>query len=126
MIVKKIPHLIRYFFFVGVITFVGYIKDVQQEIFLALCAPCIFIAHAIYAFVGSQLSTLPNTETVKYFFFLLPVCLIYYSLMGFQLKQLWNERGLIRWVILVVFVSFALYIHFISYQKLAGYLVPGF
>lgn len=126
MIVKKIPHLVRYFFFLGVISFVGYIKNFQQDIFLALCAPCIFIAHSIYSLIDTQLFSLPKTESVKYFGFLLPVCLIYYSFIGFQLKQLWNERGIVRWIILIIFIGFILYIQFIAYQKLSGYLTSPF
>lgn len=126
MVLKKIPHLIRYFFFIGVIAFVGYIKDFQQDVFLALSAPCIYIAHSLYTLITSQLIALPNTEGVKYFAFLLPVSLLYFSFIGFQLKQLWNERGILRGIILAVFIGFVLYIHFIAYQKLSGYLTPSF
>lgn len=126
MIVKKIPHLIRYFFFLGVITFVGYIKDFQQDIFLALSAPCIYVAHSLYTLITTKVISLPNTQSVKYFGFLMPVCLIYFCFIGFQLKQLWNERGIIRWIILIVFVGFLLYVHFIAYQKLSEYMVPSF
>ena len=122
MALKKIPHLIRYFFALGVISFAGYVNHLQNDIFIFLTGPCLYIAHALYAFVNAKVTDLADSEATRYYVFLLPICLLYYTFIGFQLKQLLNERGKLKWVLLTVFVGFLIYIHFLASQKLSGYL----
>ena len=122
MVLKKIHHLIRYFFLFGIITFAGYTKNLQHEVFLFFAGPCLFIAYTLYAFLTSEITFFPKTDAVKYFGFLLPICFLYYGFIGFQLKQLWNERGIMRWIILIIFIVFILYIHIAAFQKLSGFL----
>lgn len=122
---KKIHHLIRYFIVLAAITFVGYIKQLNDNIFLFLMGPILYLAHALKSFISSNITSLPSTDLVNDYFFILPICLIYFGLIGFQLKQLWNERGKIRFVILVVFAAFIIYIHLNASKALAVYLTQG-
>ena len=120
--IKKIHHLIRYFFFLGVFSFVGYTQHFQDTIFLILTGPTLYIAYTLKSFISPKILKLPKSDMINYYGFLLPICIFYYSFIGFQLKQLVNERGKIKWLILVVFVGFLLYVHFVAFQKLSGYL----
>jgi hypothetical protein len=44
---------------------------------------------------------------------------------GFQLKQLWNERGSIRFVSLGALILFLLYMHYIAWKNLSLYFIPA-
>jgi hypothetical protein len=125
VILKKIHHLIRYFIVFATITFIGYIKQLNDDIFLFLIGPPLYIAHTLKSLISENIVSLPNTDVVNDFFFLLPVCLIYFGFIGFQLKQLWNERGKIRFVILLSFIIFIVYVHMSAAKALAIYLAPG-
>ena len=120
--IPKVHHLIRYFIILGLIVFVGFIKHLQPQGFLFLVGPCLFLAYAIKGFVDHNLTALPSSGMVQFFFFLLPLTLIYYGFIGFQLKQLWNERGKLRIAILCVFILFIVYVHITSFKTLSAYL----
>lgn len=126
MVLKKIHHLIRYFFILGIISFVGYIKNLHQDIFLALNGPCLYIAQSIFDMIGEKIRNLGASQDIKFYGFLLPVTLVYFTFIGFQLKQLWNERGIAKWIILFIFIVFILYAHFTAYSKISGFLVSDF
>ena len=119
---KKIHHLIRYFVLIGIIVFIAYIKHWQDDIFLILIGPSIFLAYNARQTIGS-LITLPDSEMVNYLAFLMPLCLLYFGLLGFQLKQLWNERGKIRFLSLFAMIVFILYVHYASWKNLAPYFI---
>ena len=124
LVLKKIHHLIRYFLVFAAVIFIGYIKELQDDIFLLLIGPPLYIAHTLKSLINSII-TLPNTETVNNYFFLLPVCLLYFGFIGFQLKQLWNERGKVRFVILFSFIGFIVYVHLTAAKSLAVYLTES-
>src|SRR5690242_10548563 len=119
--IKKIHHLIRYFLILGMIAFVGFLKHLQTQLFLFLIGPCLYISYTLKSFIANTLFSLPPSAAIQFFGFLLPVTLLYFGFIGFQLKQLWNEKGKIRIVILVVFILFIIYIHVTSFKTLSIY-----
>ncbi|HLD50376.1 MAG TPA: hypothetical protein VJC08_04185 [bacterium] len=122
---KKIHHLIRYFVVIGFVVFTGYIKHWQEDVFLILIGPVLYLAYTVKEGVVSLIS-LPEWEPLNFYGFLLPVCVLYFGLLGFQLKQLWNERGKIRFLSLFALLTFVAYIHYTSWKSLSDYLLaPG-
>ena len=118
----KIHHLIRYFVLLGIVVFVGYIKQLNDRIFLIFISPPIHLAHALKKFLTEYVPHIPSSPAVNTYFFLMPVTLLYFGLVGFQLKQLWNERGSVKIAILFLFVGFLIYVHYASWKNVMGYL----
>ncbi len=118
---KRAHHLVRYFLIFGVLSFAGYILKWNNSVFLALNGPPIYLSFQIKSWVLPYLTAVQETETIDLYFFLMPVTLIYYTLVGFLLKQLWNERGLIRTLSLIALVGFLAYIHWKTWDNLTGY-----
>src|SRR5438045_1905436 len=95
MRIPKIHHLIRYVIVLGIITFVAYLKQWQSKWLLLMLGPAIYLSSLVKDLL-SKLVTIPSTSNAHYFGFLLPITIVYFSVMGFLFKQLWNERGMIR------------------------------
>ena len=121
----KIHHLIRYFLVLSILAFVGYLKHWNDTICLLLVGPCLYLASGLKKIIVSYVWSVPSSLNVNLYGFLLPLTVLYFGLIGFQLKQLWNERGKIRIISLVFFIGFLLYIHYKSSQYLAGYFEAG-
>ena len=119
---KKIHHLIRYFVILGLVVFVGYLKHWQDDVFLALIGPAIYLAYTAKGLITSVIA-LPGSETVHYFGFLMPLCIVYFGLLGFQLKQLWNERGKVRFLSMFALIVFVFYIHYAAWGSLSTYFI---
>ena len=122
---SKIHHLIRYFLVLGILGFIGYIRQINDAIFFHIIGPPLYIAYSFKSFVQKSVYSVPNTEVINTYVFLLPVCLIYFGFIGFQMKQLWNERGKIRLLIMAAFIGFLIYIHHFSAKSLGIYLTNG-
>ncbi len=121
---QKVHHLIRYFVLVGIVVFVGYVKQLNDKIFLLFMAPPIYLAHGLKKIISGTIA-LPSSQTVNIYFFLMPVTILYFGLIGFQLKQLWNERGTVKIGILILFVGFLGYIHYASWKNVLSYILSG-
>ncbi len=122
MVLKKIHHLIRYFVFLAIGAFAGYVREINNEIFLIFVGPCVYLAQKLKSVFSSLLGTIHLSHSMSLYVFLLPVMLIYYALIGFMLKQLWNERGKIRYISVTVFSGFLVYIHYLAWKNLMAYL----
>ena len=59
------------------------------------------------------------------FGFLLPLSILYYTLIGFQIKQLWNESGVARTLTLITLVGFLIFIHVFAWKNISGYFQPN-
>ncbi len=118
---KKIHHLIRYFIIIGLIVFFGYIKHWHDDVFLILIGPVLYLTYTVKKGILSVIS-LPESEILNFYGLLLPFCVLYFGLIGFQLKQLWNERGKIRFLSLFALIAFIAYLHYTSWKNLSGYL----
>lgn len=121
---KRIHHLIRYFFILGLLSFVGYIQQWKEELFLLILGPPIYLAAGLRKAAVSYLGDVSFTRTLHLYLFLLPVVLFYFGLLGFLLKQLWNERGFMRTFSLFALIVFLLYIHYTTWTNLLGYFNP--
>lgn len=117
----KVHHLIRYFLILGILTFVGYVKQWMPQIFVIFVGPAIYLAYGLKKVVVQYVWSIPSSPNVQFYGLLLPMTLLYYGLVGFQLKQLWNERGKIRLLSLAVFIGFIVFIHYKSASALNGY-----
>lgn len=116
----QIHHLIRYFFVLGVISFVAYVKRWSDAVSLFIMGPPLYLSHGLKKILKDYVN-LPDTQTINYYAFLLPITVIYFSLMGFQLKQLWNETGKIRFISLFALIAFIAYIHYKAWGNLSAY-----
>lgn len=122
MVLKKIHHLIRYFIFLAIAAFAGYVREINTDIFLIFVGPCIYLAHKVKSATAGLLGPVTLSQQTLLYAYLLPVMLIYYGLIGFMLKQLWNERGKTRLISVVGLLGFLVYIHFLAWKNLTAYL----
>lgn len=122
MVLKKIHHLIRYFLFLGIGAFVGYVREINTQVFLIFTGPCIYLSHKVKGLLAPVLGSANFSREMMLYVYLMPVTLLYYGVLGFMLKQLWNERGKIRFISMAGLVGFLLYIHYLSWKNLTAYL----
>ncbi len=122
---KKIHHLIRYFLFFGIIAFIGYIQKWANGVFLPLLGPPLYMASGLKKLFVSYIWPLSSSKQINEYGFLLPMTLFYFGFLGFQLKQLWNERGKVRFLSIFIFILFLVYVHFSAWKYIAGYFVPS-
>jgi len=121
-LLKRIDHLIRYFAAIGLLTFFAYIKSWNDDFFLIFLGPCLYLAHGLKSVLSSVLGSLPSSRTFNHYGLLLPISLVYSCLIGFQMKQLWNERGKARFISLFALVLFLIYIHYLAWKNLSEYM----
>ena len=118
---QKAHHLIRYFLALGAASFFAYLKQTEADWPFLLVGPPLYLAHGLKKLISSQIFALPSSNAINQYGFLLPITMLYFGVIGFQLKQLWNERGIIRTISLVVFVGFLAYIHYVAWKNLTTY-----
>lgn len=122
---QKVHHLTRYFFFLGIVAFGLYWTRIHDEIAFLVTGPPIFLSFWLKRFLDDSI-TLPDSPGVIHFLFLMPITIAYFSLMGFLLKNIWNEKGLVRIVTLLALAGFLVYIHYQAQKYLTGYFeLPG-
>ena len=117
---KKINHLIRYFIPIGIIVFIGYLQHWRDDFFLIFIGPALYLAYHFKNLILSFIS-FPQSAVISQFGFVLPFCIFYYGFLGFQLKQLWNERGKTRFFSLLALTAFLIYIHYAAWINLSGF-----
>lgn len=118
---KKIKHLSRYFGILGFLCLLGYAYTPFSRLFLMTIGPAFYITYWFRQYAGFLSSIIPN-EPVFNNLLLLFWTLIYFGLMGFQLKNILNEKGKMRFLILVAFFGFLIYIHYSAFKELDLYL----
>lgn len=117
---KRIKHLARYFGVLAILCFAGY-KFLSAFFFLTFLGPPLFLVYGFRTRLGLISHWIPNNPLFNDFFLLLPITIIYFGLVGFQIKNFLNERGLIRLLGLAAFAAFLVYIHAVSFQEIALY-----
>lgn len=117
---KRIKHLARYFGVLALLIYFGYYYT-NSHYLLVLLGPIFFIAYWLKTQGVAFLAMLPNEPFFNNYFLLLPITIIYFGLVGFQFKNLINERGKIRLISILVFIAFLVYIHYLSFQELHLY-----
>ena len=122
---KQFHHLIRYFLIIGLLVFFGYIKHWgvhwHFDFFLVLIGPALYTADQLKNLITTYVRSLPNQKDWNYYAFLLPTTVLYFCLVGFQLKKLWNERGKIRILSILALIFFLVYIHNLAWKNLTNY-----
>ena len=117
---KKIQHLSRYFGILGFLCLLGYGYTAYSYYFLALIGPSFFITYWLRIHAGFLASIIPN-EPLYNNILILVGTLLYFGLVGFQIKNILNERGKIRLLVLAIFLGFLVYIHRLAFQELSLY-----
>ena len=118
---KRIKHFSRYFGVLGLIAFVGYWFTPYSYYFLPVLSPSFFLVYFLRHYGGTVTALLPNTPIFNKIFLLFPVTVLYFGLVGFHLKNILNERGKLRWIIMLAFLGFLGYMHFLAFQELGLY-----
>ncbi|MBI2167286.1 MAG: hypothetical protein HYU34_03450 [Candidatus Omnitrophica bacterium] len=117
---KRIKHLARYFGILGTLCLLGYGTGLAP-LFLFFVGPPILLSFWLRTSAPFLVSWIPNNPFFNNVLLLYPVTLIYFGLAGFQLKNILNERGRVRFLILTAFVGFLFYIHRQAAQELFLY-----
>ena len=118
---KRIRHLSRYFGMLGLLCFAGYWYTPYSYHFLPVLSPSFFLVYLFRHYAGPLVSILPNDATFNKIFLLLPMTILYFGLVGFHIKNICNERGKLRWIILIAFLGFLGYMHYLAFQELGLY-----
>lgn len=115
---KRIKHLARYFGILALVCFGGY-KASNQFSFLTLLGPPLFLVYWLRTQGDFITRWIPNNPFFNDLFLFFPLTVIYFGLVGFQLKNFLNERGFIRLLGLAALIAFLIYIHTVSFQEIA-------
>jgi hypothetical protein len=123
--IGQIHHLIRYFFLLGVLAFVAFIKRWNDDLSLVIMGPALYLTYGLLKVLGTYVA-LPSSQAFSYYGFLMPITILYFSFIGFQIKQLWNEKGPIRFISLFALIGFLIYIHYTTFKNLGAYFAVPF
>jgi len=118
----RIHHLARYFGVLALLTFSGYqfLPDLSY-FFLPLLGPPLYLTALLRGRLGFLEAAIPNNYFVNTFLLFFPLTVVYFGLIGFQIKNIINERGRLGLVMLIVFLAFLGYIHFLAFRELSLY-----
>lgn len=119
---KKIKHLARYFGIVGLLCILAYAFMPSVNLFLIPLGPPFFVVYWLRVHAGLLTAVIPNQPFYNHLFLILPITVVYFGLVGFQIKNILNERGKIRLLIMAAFVGFLIYLHYVAFQELSLYL----
>ncbi len=118
---KRFGHLVRYFIFLGFLVFLSYLMRWEEILTLVMIGPVLFLAHLLKT-AASGFVPLPSSPALNDFLFVFPLTMGYFILLGFQLKSLYNERGVVRIVMVLTLSAFVIFIHFLAWKNLSDYL----
>lgn len=117
----RIHHLARYFGILALVCLFGYLFTPLSYLFLLFMAPAIFLTSLLRTYGGFLVGVLPDQPFFNNLFLLFPLTIIYFGLVGFQLKNILNESGKIRILVLILFILFLIYIHLFTFKELSLY-----
>ena len=118
---KRIKHLARYFGVLAMALLVSYDLTLHP-VLLFFLSPGFFLAYWFRVKGGVLTAWIPQTHAIDQFALFFPLTLIYFGLIGFQLKNLINERGKLRVISTFIFLAFLSYIHWTAFKELNRYL----
>lgn len=118
---QRIHHLARYFGILAVVVFAGYQLPGLSYLFLPFVGPPLYLVAFLRGRIYFLEAVIPNKFFVNTFLLFFPLTVIYFGLIGFQIKNIVNERGRLGLVMLVVFLAFLGYIHFLAFRELSLY-----
>jgi len=117
---KRIKHLARYFGIFALVCLLGYGAGLGR-LFLIFLGPPLMFVYWLRVHANFLVMFIPHEPFFNNLFLFLPVTIIYFGLVGFQLKNIINERGKVRLLILVAFVAFIVFIHYLAYHEISLY-----
>ena len=117
----RIQHLARYFGGLSLLCLFGYAFTPLSHLFLFFVAPALFLTSFLRTYGGFLVGVIPDQPFFNNLFLLFPLTFIYFGLVGFQLKNILNESGKIRVVVLILFAAFLIYIHLFTFNELSLY-----
>ena len=118
---KRVPHLSRYFGVFAFLLLMGYAFTGLSYEFLMFLAPPFCFVSWLRVHGGFLVGIVPNELFYNNVFLLIPITFIYFGLVGFELKNILNERGKLRAVFLLAFLVFLVYLHFTTFQEINLY-----
>ncbi len=118
---KRVHHMARYFGILALVCLFGYSFLGLAYPMLLFLGPSLFLTYLLRTQVNFLFGWIPNIPLFNQLLFFYPLTIIYFGLVGFQLKNIINERGKIRIVILIIFVGFLVYIHSTAFKEIALY-----
>lgn len=107
----------------GVGFFFFHYLNIQEHISLIFIGPVIYLMSFLYKLLNQYLSISATGNTLQ-FGFLLPGCILYFGLLGFLIKQIAEEKGLIKFLTIFAISGFFIFIHFLAWKNL-GNLLAG-
>lgn len=120
---SQLRRLVKYLAFVfialGVLVF-GLYWTSGAKLSLVLIGPPLYLSYFAENFLNPYWPAL-SSKTVRGFALLLPVTAIYFGGIGFLARQLFYERGFMKFVTLFALAGFVVYIHMMAWQRLSGY-----
>lgn len=117
----RVNHLARYFGVLALVVFAGYQFLGLPYLFLPLVGPPLYLTALLRGRFRFLEVVIPNNFFVNTFLLFFPLTLIYFGLIGFQIKNIVNERGRLGLVMLIVFLAFLGYVHFLAFRELSLY-----
>jgi len=127
---KKGYHLVRYFLLFALLAFGAYRFSDGNPLLLTIMGPPIYLAYHFknflitYLALGPVLETLP-VDPANDFIFLLPITFIYFGVIGFQIKQIQKEQGLIRHITTLALLGFIGYVHYKAWDYLHAFFATN-
>ncbi|MCB9799952.1 MAG: hypothetical protein H6757_04255 [Candidatus Omnitrophica bacterium] len=114
--------VLRYFVLFAILSFSGYLYFESHPVFFILLGPPIYLAsYALMRVESLTHLTLKNVD----FIFLLPITIIYFTVVGLQIKQLLQHRSLFYILSLLALVLFILGLHYLAWTHLTRYITPA-
>ena len=122
-LLRQVRFLYIHFILLGLAIFAAHYFSIAESYLLILSGPAIYLASFIKQIL-IKFVELPKDQNSLELIFLLPIHILYFGLIGFLLKQIFSEKGLIKILTLLILIGFLGFIHVVSWKSLNLYLKP--
>jgi hypothetical protein len=95
------------FVIIGITSEILFWKTNTNPLFVIILSPVLFAAH----WLEGKFSFFPLTPVLDELIFVLPVNLLYFGLVGYWLKRVSEERGIMKFLLLLIVIVFIGYLH---------------
>lgn len=93
--------------------------NISETVSLFFIGPIIYLAAAVNGLLSQYIAI---SKDMQQYGLLLPACILYFGLIGFLIKQLLEEKGLIKILTFMTVIGFFIFIHFFAWSNLTDYL----
>jgi len=87
----------------------------ENTVFFALMAPVLALSQLVESHLPFTVGLTPLQSEL---FFVFPFTLLYYGLVGYWLRQIDREEGILKYFILLSFIAFLVVVHWQAYAHL--------